>query len=343
MSNTFGRYFRVHSFGESHGAAMGVVVDGCPAGVLFDGEEIQKDLNRRKPGQASWTSSRNEDEEFELLSGVFEGKTLGTPIAIVIKNKDQDSSAYKKIAEGSYRVGHADDLWSKKYSHVDLRGGGRASGRETVSRVLAGSIAKMFLKQISPELEVTGFTQQIFNLVLNDSELEQLSSMKSQQIDAFVARLPSERLSQQVEQLLLAAKQEGLSYGGFAGLQIKGLQAGLGEPVFYKLKSQLSAAMMSIGASAGVEFADAFSTCQMEGTAFHSAVQSGRYSGIRGGISSGETISLKVAFKPTSSVLDVAKKGRHDPCIIPRAVPVMEAMATLVLADLFLAKRLNNV
>ena len=341
-ANLFGELFRIVSFGESHGHSMGVVIEGCPAGVDFDEQLLIDELSRRRPGQSSTVSGRQESDKPEVLSGVFEGKTLGTPIAIIVKNKDARSEDYDKI-KSQPRTGHADDTWKLKFGHVDHRGGGRSSGRETISRVMAGSVAQMFLKTELPDLDLSVFATQVGPFELSDAQLQALTAeqVSRSHLDGLPARFPFHDPGQ-VEKLLLEAKAEGKSYGGKVQIQIKGVPAGLGEPVFRKMKSELAKAYMSLGAVSAVELGDGVAAAKAEGSEYHKSNQ-GQYGGIRGGISTGETISYRCYFKPTSSVMDVAKKGRHDPCIIPRAIPVLESMTFLVLADLALSRRLNQI
>jgi chorismate synthase len=354
-ANRFGEIFQVTTFGESHGHAIGCVIDGCPAGVAITTEQIQGDLDRRRPGKASWTSARQEPDQVEILSGIFEGKSLGTPIAAIIRNVDARSSDYKEIqaavAAGSnpVRVGHADDLWREKFGHSDVRGGGRASGRETATRVLAGSIAKQLVAAMAKNLNVVGFSSAIGNDKLEDSEYQALvkkfeaGKLGTDSIDKMVARFPSSTREKKIEALLVDAVKSGKSYGGAAEILISGVPRGTGQPVFHKLKSDLLGAYLSIGATAGAEFGAGFSASDKEGTQFHRGGSVDQYGGIRGGLATGELISARVAFKPTSTVMDAAKKGRHDPCIVPRAIPVLEAMTWLVLADHLLWSRLDRV
>lgn len=328
-ANSFGTRFQITTFGESHGPALGVVVDGCPAGIPFDPELLRYELGRRRPGSSAMVSARDEKDEPEVLSGIYDGKTLGTPIAILVRNQDQRSDDYAAIAVHP-RPGHADNAWLAKFGHVDPRGGGRSSGRETVARVMGGAVAQMLLRTVCPDLRVRGFASQIGSFSLTPAEI---AHAPNTDIDSFPARFPSAH-AKEVERLLRRAKEEGKSYGGVAEVEIDGAPAGLGQPVFHKLKADLASAFMGVGATSGVEFGAGFEAARAEGTEFHShGAQSPGYGGINGGISSGAPIRVRVAFKPTSSVLDVAKKGRHDPCIVPRAIPVLEAMAWLVLAD----------
>lgn len=341
-ANTFGTIFTLTSFGESHGTALGAVIDGCPAGVKWDEQVLQRELERRRPGRKSEgresvVSSRNESDIPEVLSGVFEGKTLGTPIAVIIRNSDSRSQDYEAI-KNSPRAGHADDVWKLKFGYSDPRGGGRSSGRETVARVIGGAVARMMLAQAAPKVSITGFASQIGPFELSTKDREQLSSVRA---DDYVARFPSAQ-QKEVEELLVDAKSTGKSYGGTAEIWIDGVPQGLGQPVFRKLKSELAAAMMSVGAASAVEVGEGFNATQAEGSQFHRQGET-PYGGIRGGISTGERILVKVAFKPTSSVLDVAKQGRHDPCIVTRAIPVLEAMAALVIADHLLLARVDRI
>lgn len=326
-ASSFGSRFVITTFGESHGTALGVVIDGCPAGIHFDEALLIKELERRRPGGAL-VSQRQEGDQPEVLSGVFEGKTLGTPIAIMVRNKDQKSQDYDSI-KNSPRAGHADDVWQMKFGHRDHRGGGRSSGRETVARVMAGAVAQMVCKQLAPQMQLKGFSSQVGTFALSDSESAQVWT---QDIDSFTARFPSAQ-HEKVKELLTLAQAQGESYGGTAEIRIKAAPGGLGQPVFHKLKADLAQAYMSVGATSGVELGAGSEAPNEKGTAFHQSSQSENYGGIRGGISTGEEIMMKVHFKPTSSILDVAKKGRHDPYIVTRAVPVLEAMTWIVLAD----------
>jgi chorismate synthase len=349
MSNTFGQLFRFTSFGESHGTAMGAVIDGCPSGILLTQEDIQKELDRRRPGQKDaitndvLVSARDEDDRVEILSGVYEGKTLGTPIACVVQNKNQRSQDYEEV-KNNPRTGHADDVWKNKFGHSDPRGGGRSSGRETLSRVIAGAVAKQFLLQKYPQLKVMGFVKSVGEMELNAEELKHLREgwlQNNKTADAFTARFPTTRFA--IADILLNAKQNGESYGGVVEMWIEGVPPNLGEPVFYKLKNVLASAVMSIGATCGFEFGDGFAMSRLPGTVVHKSDRVQQYGGMRGGISTGEPIVFRTAFKPTSSILDVAKRGRHDPCIVPRAVPVVEAMTWVVLADMALLQSTSSV
>ncbi len=342
-ANSFGARFTMMSFGESHGAAIGVVIDGCPSQINWDEKLLLTELARRRPGQTqsssvtgmpiSVVSDRQEDDQPEVLSGVFQGQTLGSPIAVIVRNRDARSEDYQEIAQ-SPRAGHADDVWNNKFKHSDPRGGGRSSGRETLSRVIAGSVAQMFLKNAFPELRVIGFARKIGPLELSSDDLSDfIQTTDAYAADRFTARFPSQSKQADVEQLLLNAKAEGHSYGGIAEIWVEGMPENLGQPVFHKLKADLASAFMGVGATAAVEIGDGFSVTEAEGSEFHRQTAAAHYGGTRGGMSTGEKLILRVGFKPTSSVLDTAKKGRHDPCIVPRAIPVLEAMTFLVLAD----------
>lgn len=336
-ANTFGNRLRLTTFGESHGVALGAVIDGVPANLAWDGDILAKELERRRPGQSKLVTSRAEGDKPEILSGVFENKTLGTPIAVIVRNHDMRSDDYKEIAKKP-RAGHADDVWKEKFGHTDPRGGGRSSGRETVARVIGGAVARMVLAKYAPKTKITGFARAIGPIELTRKDLQSFNKLaKSASVtaaaDKYAARFPSTEQEASVTQLLTDAKANGQSYGGIAEIWIDGLPKGLGQPVFHKIKADLAAAMMSIGATSGVEFGAGFEAAKAEGSTFHKDAASADYGGIRGGITTGERLSIRVGFKPTSSVLDVAKKGRHDPCIVPRAIPVLEAMAALVIAD----------
>ncbi|MBY0554503.1 chorismate synthase [bacterium] len=338
-ANSFGHLFKITTFGESHGEALGVVIDGCPSGVTFDHELLLNNLKRRKPGQSSVTTSRNESDTPEILSGVFENKTLGTPICIIVRNQDQRSGDYDKIKTES-RIGHADDTWIEKFGHVDHRGGGRASGRETLCRVIAGSVAQMLCRQIAPEIKVKGFASQIAHFKLSEKENQNIWDIN---IDDFITRFPSIENNQKIVDLLESAKKAGESYGGQVEVHIKNIPKSLGQPVFHKFKSDLASAVMSLGATTSFEFGEGFNSAQIKGTDFHSQMNSPVYGGIRGGLTTGQLIDFRVGFKPTSSIKDTAKQGRHDPCIVPRAVPVVEAMVWILIADHMLWNRLDRV
>ncbi|MBX2987709.1 MAG: chorismate synthase [Bdellovibrionaceae bacterium] len=342
-ANVFGQRFQLMSFGESHGVALGAVIDGCPAGVIFDEELLRREMGRRRPGQSALTTSRQEADEVEILSGVYEGRTLGTPIAVMVRNRDQRSPDYATIAQQP-RPGHADDVWKEKFGHSDPRGGGRSSGRETLSRVIGGALARMFLRQEVPPLHVLGMTSQVGDLLLTEEDRRLLAAQDpaSVNVDAHAARFPSLHAAR-AEEKILAAREAGDSLGGAAEIWITSPPKGLGQPVFHKLKADLAAAMMSVGATSAVEIGAGVEAGAARGQEFHVDAAGDVYGGIRGGIASGETIRVRVSFKPTSSIHDVAKKGRHDPFIVTRAVPVLEAMAWMVMADHVLWARTDRV
>ena len=347
-ANTFGHYFKIMSFGESHGAGLGVIIDGCPSGVNFDRNLLINELARRRPGpkdnKPSIVSDRAESDHPEVLSGVFSDVTLGTPIAILVRNKDARSTDYNEIQQKP-RQGHADDTWKLKFGHTDHRGGGRSSGRETLARVMGGAVAQMVLAKTNPQLQIFGFTTQIGPISLTADQIDdfELKLNQHSQVDSYSTRCPIPEKNNEIERLLLQAKSDGKSYGGEAIIIIKNPPAGLGQPVFHKLKADLCSAFMGVGATSGVELGIGREVISAEGSQFHQNVSQRQYGGIRGGISTGENIILKVFFKPTASVLDTAKLGRHDPCIVPRAIPVLESMAWMVITDHILWQRGDRV
>lgn len=341
-ANSFGHILKATSFGESHGPALGVVIDGVPAGLLVDLDFMQLEMARRRPGQSEVVTQRQEADQVDILSGVYEGKTLGTPICAVVYNKDQRSEDYKNL---SPRVGHADQAWQNKFGHSDQRGGGRSSGRETLSRVIVGAFAKMLLKAWVPNLSLNAFASQMGPYRLTSEEISLVANGKVTSED-FVTRFPSEINRSEIETLLMEARLQGKSYGGAVRVIVQNPPANLGQPNFHKLKADLALALMSVGATISFELGLGKSMTEQEGSEFFSQpleTLAKDLGGIQGGISTGAPISMEVGFKPTSSVLDVAKKGRHDPCIVPRAVPVVEAMVAWVLADHLLLTRLDRL
>jgi len=341
-ANSFGHIFKFHSFGESHGRAMGLIIEGCPSGMSFSVDLLKQELNRRRPSRWPWTSSRVEPDDPEILSGIYEGKTLGTPIAILIYNRDARSKDYKNL-KTHFRKGHVDDLWKDKFQYVDHRGGGRSSGRETVSRVLAGAVARKLIKELCPDFKIMAFVRQIGKVFLKDSELDIAQDLfKNQTLsEEYAACLPHKEKSKQVVDLLMASKKEGESLPSLVELWIDGVPPSLGQPVFWKIKSDLTAAFMSLGAVSGLEIGKGFSSLKLKGTQFHNELQN--YGGIRGGLTTGDRIVIRMVFKAPSSLGEFAKQGRHDPCIGPRAVPIVEAMACIVIADHLLLKRLDQI
>jgi chorismate synthase len=360
--NRFGTIFTVTTFGESHGPALGCVVDGCPAGIPLDTEDIRRELRRRRPGGGGASSTRIEADEPELLSGVFEGKTLGTPIAIVVRNTSQRSGDYDELKE-LYRPGHADWTWEAKYGRRDHRGGGRSSGRETLSRVAAGAVAKAVLARYgvvirawtaaAAGVEVPGPNEPGFDLA---------------EAEANPLRVPHRKIAEQILEIIEKLRAEGDSAGGVVSCSVSGVPPGLGDPVFDKLDARLAAAMLSLGAAKGIEFGAGFAAASGTGSGMNDRpvpaserdtrlppgvpalrYQSNNAGGVLGGISTGGTLEFRVAFKPVPSISkpqrtvdrsgairELSIRGRHDVCIVPRAVPVVEAMTALVLADLLL-------
>jgi len=383
MSNTFGHLFRVTTFGESHGAAIGCVVDGCPSGLDFDLAFIQSELDRRRPGQSSIVTQRKESDTVQVLSGVFEGRTTGTPIALLIPNEDQRSRDYDHLAT-AFRPSHADYTWQAKFGHRDFRGGGRSSARETAARVAAGALAKLFLR--TQGIDIQAYVSQVGNLELKKdySELD-LSLTESNDV-----RCPDPVLAAKMIALIKKIRKEGDTIGGVISGVVRGCQPGLGEPVFDKLQADLGKAMLSINAAKGFEYGSGFAGVKMKGSEHndlfappqphHTGVnptissnlesqrraspppgQSGltltnHSGGIQGGISNGMDIYFRVAFKPVATIMrdqetlnaegetvTIKGKGRHDPCVVPRAVVIVEAMTALVLADHALRMKANRV
>lgn len=337
--NTFGELFRVTTFGESHGPAMGAVIDGCPAGVTLTTAQVQRALDRRRPGQSAVTTARAEPDGVELLSGVYEDQTLGTPIAALVRNVGQRGQDYAKLATED-RPGHADRVWRERFKHRDPRGGGRTSGRETLCRVIGGAVAEALLARELPAVSTVGWVSQVGPLV---GPLP--GAVTRAQVDATSTRCPDAALAAQMEALILDAKGKGDSLGGVVTVRVEGLPAGLGEPVFGKLKALLAHGLGSIGAVSGIVWGpeDLEARLALPGTQFHAVRADGKpsdvYGGIQGGLSNGEPVVVRVLFKPPATLTDHAKAGRHDPCILPRAVPVVEAMVSMVLADLWLHER----
>lgn len=342
--STFGQVFQIHSFGESHGRAMGVIIDGCPSGVQFSLANLQSFLNRRRPGFSLFTSKRKEGDQAELLSGVYQGYTLGTPIALLVYNQDARPLDYEEIRTKP-RQGHADDVWKAKYKYVDHRGGGRASARETVSRVMAGAVAQMLIKSLYPKLEVFSFIKSIGLSSISAVAMEGIMQHPhpQEELGKLDLAIPDRECLEKVKLLLTEASLSGESYGGVVQLVVRDLPAGLGQPVFHKLKSDIALGLLSIGSTVGIEFGDGFQASLQQGSSFHSLGQKNNYAGLRGGISTGEDLVLKLAFKPVSSVGSVARQGRHDPCVLQRALPIIESMVLISLADHLLSSRLDKV
>ena len=352
--NTFGKIFRLTTFGESHGEAIGGVVDGMPAGIDIDLDFIQSELNRRRPGQSKITTSRNEPDQVELLSGVFEGKSTGCPIGFIVRNQNQHSQDYENM-RCLFRPSHADYTYYHKYGVRDHRGGGRSSARITISRCVAGALAKLALRQQG--VSIQAYTSQVGDISLErDYRLYDLSLTESNAV-----RCPDPEKAAQMEQFITQVKAEGDTIGGIITCVIKGCPAGLGEPEFGKLHASLGAAMLSINAAKGFEYGEGFAGVTAKGSEQNDIFRSvdGRITtatnhsgGIQGGISNGQDIYFRVAFKPVATLLKeqetvdiegntttLTVRGRHDPCVLPRAVPVIEAMAAITILDHFL---LNN-
>ncbi|MDO6853111.1 chorismate synthase [Cellulophaga lytica] len=341
--NTFGNLFKVATFGESHGVAIGGVIDGCPSGIELDLDAIQTELNRRKPGQSKIVTQRKEPDTVEFFSGIFEGKTTGTPIGFAIRNTNQKSHDYSHIKD-SYRPSHADYVYDKKYGFRDYRGGGRSSARETASRVVAGAIAKQFLSNI----KINAFVSQVGELKLNKNYTE----LNLADTELNPVRCPDQEMAAKMESYIKEIKKEGDTIGGVITCVIQNVPIGLGEPAFDKLHAELGKAMLSINAVKGFEYGSGFNGVTMKGSAHNDqfntdgTTKTNFSGGIQGGISNGMDIYFNVAFKPVATIIqpyetldnkgDIVKtqgKGRHDPCVVPRAVPIVEAMAALVLAD----------
>ncbi|MFV0542033.1 MAG: chorismate synthase [Aestuariibaculum sp.] len=351
--NTFGKLFRLTTYGESHGPALGGVIDGCPSGLELDFDAIQQELDRRKPGQSAIVTQRKEPDTVTFHSGIFEGKTTGTSIGFVIKNTNQKSHDYSHIKD-SYRPSHADYTYDKKYGFRDYRGGGRSSARETACRVVAGAIAKQMLKNI----EITAYVSGVGTLKLNKPYTE----LNLAQTETNIVRCPDKDMAAKMEAYIKDVRSKGDTVGGIVTCVIKHVPVGLGEPVFDKLHAELGKAMLSINAVKGFEYGSGFYGSTMFGSDHNDAFNTNGSTktnfsgGIQGGISNGMDIYFNVAFKPVATLIQeyetidkegkVVKmhgKGRHDPCVVPRAVPIVEAMAALVIADYMLQNRTLNL
>ena len=349
MSNKFGKIFTLTTFGESHGKAIGGIIDGCPANKDIDLSIVQFDLDRRKPGQSKIVTQRKESDKVEFLSGIFEGKTTGTPIGFIIVNKDQKSKDYDHI-KNIFRPSHADFVYQKKYGIRDYRGGGRSSARETACRVVAGSIAKQILNDIS----FKAFVSRVGDVSISSD----FSKVNFENIEKNPVRCPDLEKAEEMENLIKSVRKEGDTIGGVVSCIIKNVPVGIGEPVFDKLHAELGKAMLSINAVKGFEYGSGFAGVKMKGSEHNDQYEADEstktnYSGgIQGGISNGMDIYFNVAFKPVATIMkdqrtidnkgketSISGKGRHDPCVVPRAVPIVEAMASLVLLDMIL---INN-
>ncbi len=353
--NSFGRFFRITTWGESHGLALGVIVDGCPAGLAISAEDIQYELDRRRPGQSRITTQRKEADAIEILSGVFDGKTLGTPISMMVGNTDAISKSYEDIKD-VYRPGHADFTYDEKYGRRDHRGGGRSSARETVGRVAAAAIAKKILN--SHGVTTTGYVKQVGGIVAQDIDFDC--------VEENPVRCPDPEAAKKMIDLIESVRREGDSVGGTVEVVSRGLPSGLGEPVFNKLDADLARALMSIGGIRGFEVGMGFGVVEKKGSQANDLMykkedgtlgfKTNNSGGLLGGITSGEDLVVRIAIKPTSSISQVQDtvdkkgekrelrvKGRHDPCLCPRAVPIAEAMVNLVLVDHLLISKLSTI
>ena len=351
--NSFGNIFTLTTFGESHGPALGGIIDGCPAGLKINIKKVNDDLNRRRPGQSEIVTQRKESDSVEFLSGIFKDKTTGTPIGFIIKNKDQKSKDYNHIMN-SYRPSHADFVYDKKYGFRDYRGGGRSSARETVVRVVAGSIAKQL---ISP-VKINAFVSSVGDISI-DSDFSKINFNNTEKS---IVRCPDSKTAKKMEDLIKKTRKDGDTVGGVVSCVIKNAPIGLGEPVFNKLHSELGRAMLSINAVKGFEFGSGFKGSKMKGSEHNDIftkdgkTKTNLSGGIQGGISNGMDIYFNVAFKPVSTIMKdqdtinskgksvkIKGKGRHDPCVVPRAVPIVEAMSAIVMADFYLLSRLSKI
>jgi chorismate synthase len=357
VGNSIGHLFNITTFGESHGKAIGVIIDGCPAGIEIDETFIQQELDRRKPGQSRITTQRKEDDVFEILSGVFEGKSTGMPIAITIANKDARSKDYSHIAD-QFRPSHADYTYQAKYGIRDYRGGGRSSARETATRVVAGAVAKLFLRHY--QIEIFAFVSQVGSIKSPHYTTLDLSLTENS-----IVRCPDPATAKQMIDLIDDTRKNRDTIGGVVTGVIKNVPPGLGEPVFNKLHAALGAAMLGINAVKGFEYGSGFEGVKMKGSEHNDEfykegdkikTKTNHSGGVQGGISNGEDIYFNVAFKPVATIMQdqqsvneageeitVSGKGRHDPCVVPRAVPIVEAMAALVVADFFMINQTSKL
>ncbi len=355
--NSYGTLFRISTFGESHGPAIGVIIDGCPAGLTLDETFIQSELNRRKPGQSKITTQRKEDDTFKILSGIFEGQTTGTPIAIVIENQDQRSKDYSHI-QNTFRPSHADFTYEAKYGVRDYRGGGRSSARETAARVAAGAIAKLLLKKSG--IEINAYVSQV-----GDLKAPVYTSLDLSKTEDNIVRCPDAATAEKMIALIDQIRLDRDTIGGVVTCVIKNTPVGLGEPVFDKLHAELGKAMLSINAVKGFEYGSGFEGVMLRGSQHNDEfvneagkirTKTNHSGGVQGGISNGEDIYFNVAFKPVATIMQdqstvdkdgkeavISGKGRHDPCVVPRAVPIVEAMAALVMADFLLRSKTSKI
>ncbi|MCF6182313.1 chorismate synthase [Lutibacter sp.] len=349
MANSFGKIFTLTTFGESHGEAIGGVIDGCPAGIKLDFKAIQNEMNRRKPGQSKIVTQRKEPDEVQFLSGIFEGKTTGTSIGFIIKNTHQRSNDYAHIKD-AYRPSHADYTYDKKYGNRDYRGGGRTSARETANWVVGGAVAK----QVIPSIKINAFTSSVGTVFME----KPYQDVDFDKIESNIVRCPDEVTAEKMIAKINEIKKQGDTIGGTVTCVIQNVPVGLGEPIFDKLHAQLGKAMLSINAVKGFEYGSGFCGAKMKGSEHNDifntdgTTKSNLSGGIQGGISNGMDIYFRVAFKPVATIMqkqqtinkagdiiEMQGKGRHDPCVVPRAVPIVEAMAAMVLADFMLLNK----
>jgi chorismate synthase len=350
MGNTFGQLFRVTTFGESHGGGVGVVIDGCPPRIPIAEADIQRELDRRRPGQSSITTQRRETDLCEILSGIFEGRTLGTPIAILVRNEDARPEAYEAMRE-TFRPSHADFTYEAKYGIRNWQGGGRASARETIGRVAAGAVARKVIATLFSQIEIVAYVSQVHEIVAKIDR----TLVSFETVDCSIVRCPDNAASTKIIDLIGKVRGQGDSLGGTIECVARNVPAGLGEPVFDKLEADLAKAMLSLPASKGFEIGSGFSATTMRGSQHNDEFEEREdrvrtrtnfSGGIQGGISNGEDIYFRVAFKPTATIAreqntvtsageatTLKARGRHDPCVLPRAVPIVEAMTALVLCD----------
>ena len=350
---SFGNLFQLTTFGESHGEAIGGVIGGCPAGINLDFDKIQQELNRRKPGQSNIVTQRKEADEVKFLSGIFDGITTGSPIGFLIENQNQKSKDYSHLKD-VYRPSHADFTYQKKYGHRDYRGGGRSSARETANWIVGGAVAK----QIIPQVQIVAYTNSVGEMVLNENN----HKLNFSEIEKNPVRVPNAEVALEMQNFIKKVRSKGDTVGGTIKCSIKNVPVGLGEPIFDKLHAQLAKAMMSINAVKGFEYGSGFEGAKMRGSEHNDLfyenqkTKTNNSGGIQGGISNGMEIYFKVAFKPVATLMqsqealnkngelvEMQAKGRHDPCVVPRAVPIVEAMAAMVLTDFFLIQKTNKI
>lgn len=357
MGNSFGQLYRITTWGESHGGGVGVVIDGCPPGLALDEEVVQRELDRRRPGQSDIVTPRKESDRCRILSGVFRGRTLGTPISILVPNEDQRPEAYTEM-EQAFRPSHADYTYQAKFGLRNWEGGGRSSARETIGRVAGGAVAQVALRQMFPGFEVVAWVRRIHDL---EAETDP-STVQAAAVEANAVRCPDAAMAERMIERIKAVRAEGDSVGGMIECVVRGLPPGLGMPVFDRLEADLAKAMLSLPATKGFEIGSGFAGTRLKGSEHNDAFElregrvrtaTNRSGGVQGGISNGEDVVFRVAFKPTATIAqaqqtvladasaptELRARGRHDPCVLPRAVPMVEAMAALVVLDHALRQR----